>query len=682
VPDSRPTVAATLHAAVERLGGQDRPGQLEMATAVEAAIDGGQHLLVQAGTGTGKSLAYLVPSILHDERVVVATATLALQHQLVERDIPALLDAVDDLLGKRPSYAVLKGRGNYACLHRIRDGVPDDQGTLIDVPQGTIGAEVLKLREWAEEQAAESGPGDRDSAPTHTDRVWQQVSVSHRECLGAMKCPYAAECFAERARDRAMSSSLIVTNHSLLAIDAIEGVPMIPEYDVVVVDEAHELATRVTQAATDELSVPAIDRAARRARNFVEGIEADDLADGADALRVALDELEPGRIDAVPDALGDALSSIRAASRAAFSAFPKESAAGDGDAARQQARGMVDEIRSVAERMAEHSEADVLWLAERDRARGGNQLCIAPIQVWGPLRSKLLADKTVVFTSATLKLGGDFDAAAVSIGLLPTERVDHSIEPADERASDVAESVDDGGDDREAAALVLPWRGIDVGSPFDYRQQAILYVARHLPTPGRDGIGQAQIDEIGRLVEAAGGRTLGLFSSRRAAEAAAEALREAMPHMPILCQGDGHLSHLQAEFVENPAVSLFGTLSLWQGLDVPGDTCQLVVIDRIPFPRPDDPLMSARARAAERAGGNGFMSVSATHAALLLAQGTGRLIRTMGDRGVVAILDPRLVTARYGGFLRASLPPMWTTSDPEVAVGALRRLSGTTPVAS
>jgi ATP-dependent DNA helicase DinG len=676
MPDSRPTVADTLHAAVERLGGEDRPGQLEMATAVETAIDTGQHLLVQAGTGTGKSLAYLVPSILHDERVVVATATLALQHQLVQRDIPALLDAVDDLLGARPSYAVLKGRGNYACLHRVREGVPDDQGALIDVPQGTMGAEVLKLRQWAEEQASDGGPGDRDSAPTHTDRVWQQVSVSHRECLGAMKCPHAADCFAERARERAMGSSLIVTNHSLLAIDAIEGVPMLPDYEVVVVDEAHELATRVTQAATDELSVPAIERAARRARNFVDGIEADDLADSADGLRAALDDLVPGRIDAAPDALADALNAVRAASRAAFSAFPKESTAGEADAARQQARGMVDEIRSVAERMAEHTEADVLWLAERDRGRGGNQLCVAPIQVWGPLRTKLLADKTVVFTSATLKLGGDFDAAAVSIGLLPTERVDHSISPADEQATEVAERIDDDDRSDDAGSLVLPWRGIDVGSPFDYHQQAILYVARHLPTPGRDGIGQAQIDEIGRLVEAAGGRTLGLFSSRRAAESAAEALRVAMPHMPILCQGDGHLSHLQAEFVENPAVSLFGTLSLWQGLDVPGDTCQLVVIDRIPFPRPDDPLMSARARAVERAGGNGFMSVSATHAALLLAQGTGRLIRTMTDRGVVAILDPRLVTARYGGFLRASLPAMWTTSDPEVAVGALRRLSG------
>ncbi|MDP9318837.1 MAG: ATP-dependent DNA helicase, partial [Actinomycetota bacterium] len=224
--------------------------------------------------------------------------------------------------------------------------------------------------------------------------------------------------------------------------------------------------------------------------------------------------------------------------------------------------------------------------------------------------------------------------------------------------------------------VILPWRGIDVGSPFDYPRQAILYVARSLPPPGRDGIGDAQLDEVRQLVEAAQGRTLGLFSSRRAAETAAEALREMVPHLPILCQGDGQLSHLKAEFVANPAVSLFGTLSLWQGLDVPGETCQLVIIDRIPFPRPDDPLMSARAAAADRAGGNGFMAVSATHAALLLAQGAGRLIRTRRDRGVVAVLDSRLATARYGTFLRASLPPMWTTYDGGVARSALQRLAG------
>jgi ATP-dependent DNA helicase DinG len=695
----RPSVEDVLHAAVTNLGGEDRPGQVEMARAVQEAMESGDHVLVQAGTGTGKSLAYLVPAVLYDDRVVVATATLALQHQLVERDIPALLDAAANVLGARPSYAVLKGRANYACLHRIREGVPDDQGVLVDVPEGSLGAEVLKLREWAEEEAAANGPGDRDSAPSHSDRVWRQVSVSHRECLGATKCPYAAECFAERARDKAMSSQLIVTNHSLLAIDAIEGVPMIPEYDVVVVDEAHELSARVTQAATDELSIPAIERAARRGRNFLDGGEADELEESADALRAAIDDLEPGRIDVRPEALAAALSVVHNAARAAFSAFPKATSDADADAARQQARGMIDEIRQVSERFVAHGEHDVIWLAERDRSRGGNQLCVAPLQVWGPLRAKLLSQKTVVFTSATLKLGGDFTSLATSIGLKPTDRVDGSARvAAEDLSAQGAVRVDDaeaaaaarelvehgpggrtedqfGALEEESVPEVLPWRGIDVGSPFDYRSQSILYVARHLPTPGRDGIGPSQIAEIKELLEAAGGRTLGLFSSRRAAEAAAEAVREELPHMPVLCQGDGQLPHLQAEFVANPAVSLFGTLSLWQGLDVPGDTCQLVIIDRIPFPRPDDPLMSARARAAERSGGNGFMAVSATHAALLLAQGTGRLIRTTSDRGVVAVLDPRLATARYAGFLRASLPPMWATHDREVALGALRRLS-------
>ena len=215
-----------------------------------------------------------------------------------------------------------------------------------------------------------------------------------------------------------------------------------------------------------------------------------------------------------------------------------------------------------------------------------------------------------------------------------------------------------------------------MGSPFDYARQGILYVARHLPPPGRDGLGQAQLDEISDLIDAADGRTLGLFSSRRAADAAAEALRERLPHLTILAQGEAQLPELARLFVEDPHACLFGTLSLWQGLDVPGDTCQLVLIDRIPFPRPDDPLMSARQRAADKAGGNGFMSVAATHAALLLAQGAGRLIRTTSDRGVVAILDPRLVTARYGGFLRASLPPMWPTTERSVVLSALKRLAG------
>jgi ATP-dependent DNA helicase DinG len=654
-----PTVRAVLAAAVAAVGGEERPGQVQMAEAVAEAMESGRHLLVQAGTGTGKSLGYLVPALLHHDRVVVATATLALQHQLVERDIPALVEAAKDVLHEDVTYAVLKGRSNYACLHRVREGVPDDQGVLVDLPEGSTGAEVVALREWVEEQAESKGSGERDHAPRHTDRIWRQVSVSHRECLGAAKCPYGAECFAERAREKAARSHLVVTNHSLLAIDAIEGIPMIPDYDVVVIDEAHELTARVTQAATDELSVGDVERTARRSQRHIDGSEADDLADAADALRAAIDTAQPGRLDTVPADLGDALVLVRDAARALVGAFPKELAGADGvpDAGGTQAKGWAQELFKTAERMTAGSEQDVLWIAEREQRRGGSVLCVAPLDVAGPMRERLLADKTAIMTSATLKLGGDFGAVARSVGLVSNAA---SVDRAQPRSDD-----DDHGD----------WQGLDVGSPFDYAKQAILYVAKHLPPPGRDGLQQAQLDEIVDLVDAADGRTLGLFSSRRAAEAAAEEVRARLPHLTTLAQGDAQLPELARQFVGDPHTCLFGTLSLWQGLDVPGDTCQLVLIDRIPFPRPDDPLMSARQRAADRAGSNGFMTVAATHAALLLAQGSGRLIRTTTDKGVVAVLDPRLVTARYGSFLRAGLAPMWTTTDPEVVRKALTRLS-------
>ena len=468
-------VREVLAAAVEALGGEDRPGQVAMAEAVAQAMDDKQHLLVQAGTGTGKSLAYLVPALLHRDRVVVATATLALQHQLVERDIPALLEAAREALepeeAKAASYAVLKGRSNYACLHRVREGVPDDQGTLVDLPQGSTGAEVVALREWVEEEATGAGTGERDNAPRHTDRIWRQVSVSHRECLGAAKCPYGAECFAERARERAMRSQLVVTNHSLLAIDAVEGVPMLPEYDVVVVDEAHELVARVTQAATDELSAADVDRAARRAQRHIDENQADDLADAGEVLRDAIDDCAPGRIDRVPTELADALVLVRDAARALVSAFPKDT--GD-DATSTQAKGWAQDLFVIADRMAAGSDRDVLWISERERNRGGSYLCVAPLDVAGPMREGLLGEKTAVFTSATLKIGGDFETMATSLGLEVSQRGE-------------------------------VWEGIDVGSPFDYHRQAILYVARHLPAPGRDGLTQAHLDEITELVDAAAG---------------------------------------------------------------------------------------------------------------------------------------------------------------------------------
>jgi ATP-dependent DNA helicase DinG len=307
--------------------------------------------------------------------------------------------------------------------------------------------------------------------------------------------------------------------------------------------------------------------------------------------------------------------------------------------------------------MAALNDQDVIWVADRERS--GREARVAPLSVAGLMRSRVFGEHTTVLTSATLKLGGDFGGVAGSVGLRDDERL---------REGDPVPELGEGDEQQ-------PWRGIDVGSPFAYDKQGILYLARRMPLPGRDGISDAVLAEVAELVWAAGGRTLGLFSSRRAAETAAVWVRKQLPNLTVLCQGDAQLSELTRRFVAEEETSLFGTLSLWQGIDVPGSTCRLVVIDRIPFPRPDEPLTVARQRAVTEAGGNGFMTVAANHAALLLAQGSGRLIRRIDDRGVVAVLDPRLVTARYGSYLSASMPPMWTTTDRETAIGALRRLA-------
>ena len=703
----RPTLPAAetvrlLGKAVADLGGEHRPGQEQMALAVARAFETGQHLLVQAGTGTGKSLAYLVPAMLAaqqtDRPVVVATATLALQAQLVGRDLPRFSAALGPSFKREPTFAIFKGRSNYACLARVRQGVPDEQGVLVEAaPSGPLGREVVALREWAENEAKDAGQGDRDHAPTHSDRAWAQVSIQARECPGEANCPFGRECFAERARDVAAKADVVVTNHAMLSIDALEGIPLLPEYDLAIIDEAHELPARVTSAASLELAASAVERAARRARPFAQDTPeaVDDLADAGDALRDALTAVEPGRLSSLGETLGMAVASVRDAARTVLTAIPSDAMADQArDPGKRTARVLVDQIRLIAERFVEQSDYDVIWVADvggsagdgtggnagrhsagpdRYRRERGKELRLAPLSVAGLLRERLFGTRVCVLTSATLKLGGDFDAMSRQLGLRSVDRVDAdaSVDAGrDESAQPSGEAAGTGVD----VVTPQPWSGLDVGSPFDYARQAILYTAARLPPPGRDGPSERMLDELVQLIRAAGGRTLGLFSSRRGAEAAAEYVRERVDTI-VLCQGDAQLPELGRAFAADPETSLFGTLSLWQGLDVPGETCQLVVIDRIPFPRPDDPLMSARARAVHEAGGNGFMAVSAAHAALLLAQGSGRLIRRATDRGVVACLDPRLATARYGGFLRQSLPPMWPTTDRDVVLGALRRLA-------
>ncbi|HVH23025.1 MAG TPA: ATP-dependent DNA helicase [Pseudonocardia sp.] len=665
-----PGVAELLDAAVSAVGGQRREGQDRMADAVRAAISSHEHVAVQAGTGTGKSLAYLVPAIHHamatGGTVVISTATIALQRQLVDRDLPRVAEALTPLLDKAPTFAILKGRRNYLCLNKLHGGDDvDPADELFDPFQiSAMGRAVKRLHEWAETSAT----GDRDElVPGVPDATWRQVSVTARECLGAARCPVGDDCFAEKARAEAGRADIVVTNHALLAIDAMDNRPVLPEHDVVVVDEAHELVDRVTGVATAELTAGMVVTAARRCGKLVDQAVADRLAEAGEGLALTLEDLAPGRWEALPRAAAGALSAVRDAAGACRSALGGERREDpEGATGRKIAQAALDDVADTAVRLIgafdepdPAKRRDVIWLSDAgpDGARH-KVLHAAPLWVGGLLRERLFGRSTVILTSATLALGGNFDALARQWGLPPSAAA--------------AGGPDDPVPDPDAPR----WSGLDVGSPFAHARSGILYVARKLPPPGRDGLPPSYLDEIAGLVEAAGGRTLGLFSSMRAAKQAAEALRDRLD-TPLLCQGDDATMLLVRRFAEDPATSLFGTLSLWQGVDVPGPSLSLVIIDRIPFPRPDDPLVAARQRATDARGGNGFLSVSATHAALLLAQGAGRLLRGMDDRGVVAILDPRLATARYGGFLRASLPPFWPTDDRDKVHAALRRLRAT-----
>ncbi|MFI0370885.1 ATP-dependent DNA helicase [Actinomadura sp. 1N219] len=675
-------MATLLAAAVSSIGGAERPGQVTMAHAVEKAIESGEHVAAQAGTGTGKSLAYLVPAIRHavekQTTVVVSTATIALQRQLVDRDLPRLAESLGPLLGTELKFAILKGRRNYLCLHRVQTGVPEeDEGPSLFDPQqlSTLGRQVKRLNEWADETKT----GDRDElVPGVGEQAWRQVAVTARECLGAQRCPHGTVCFSELARAEAGEAHIVVTNHALLAIDALEEFQVLPEHDVVIVDEAHELVDRVTSVATGDLSAAAVETAARRCGRLIEEATADRLKEAAEGLGLLLEDLQAGRMDVLSPALGNTLAVVRDAAHACITALgPEKKDAEPGDmAARKAARSSLEELHDTAVRVLEAFQPemaerfDVVWLekpfVQDGRPRRPPALHVAPIGVGGLLRTTLFEQRTAILTSATLTLGGSFEPLARQWGLPPLD--EGSSRDAKTAAEGLAQTATE---KREVSEVV--WSGLDVGSPFDHPKAGILYVARHLPQPGRDGLADAYLTEITELIESAGGRTLGLFSSMRAARQAADELTDHLSH-PLLCQGDDSTSLLVKQFAEDERTCLFGTLSLWQGVDVPGPSLQLVIMDRIPFPRPDDPVSSARSRAVAARGGNGFMAVAATHAALLLAQGAGRLLRSMDDRGVVAVLDPRLATARYGAFLKSTLPPFWATTDPDIVRGALRRL--------
>ena len=620
-----------LDRAVRALGGDDRPGQRQLASAVAAAIATGHHLVAEAPTGSGKSLAYLAPAVAAGKRVVVATATLTLQDQLWHKDLPH----VRDHGGVEFRAALLKGRSQYVCrakLDRAREGQP----LLDERPGPTLERDLDRLVRFA----ADSDSGDFAEVDI-ADSSRRAASCAPNECPGAAKCSDGETCFAEHARKRAAAAEVLVVNHALYCIHLDAGGTVLPEHDLVIFDEAHGLAEVATNAFGLEITPMGLRQLASRLTGVgVSRGDADPLAAAADALDAALERAD-GRLDPTEGGVGDAL--LAAAERLA-AAIPSIDPAADptAGAAATQLAG----TRLAALRRARSPAADEVVWADRQT------LHLAPIDVSRTLAARLFATTPAVLTSATLGGGARFAAFTRRLGL------DSGAAPGPITVTS---------DDDEIQLPGLGYADLAVESPFDFREQAMLYVPTHLPEPRDPAWSDAATVETARLADAAGGRALVLCTSRAAVDRMAKTLRAETDH-PVLVQGESTKAVLLERFGAEETSCLVATRSFWTGVDIPGPSCVLVVLDRIPFARPDDPLAQARREKAEREGGSGFGDVDLPAAALVLAQGAGRLVRSRQDRGVVAVLDRRLATARYRGALLDALPPMKRVIDPNAVV--------------
>ncbi|MGA0884046.1 MAG: ATP-dependent DNA helicase, partial [Candidatus Nanopelagicales bacterium] len=401
--------------------------------------------------------------------------------------------------------------------------------------------------------------------------------------------------------------------------------------------EGHELIDRATGAVTKQISPAIIQRCANAAKRFIELEDLQDIDDAAEGLALILEESTTGRITELSNSLAGALARVRDTLQRAINQMRKNKPDADDveeSAAFQRSRVELEEVLQAVTAILQLNEFSVLWIDESRR----QILNLAPLSVAGILKENLFEKKPVILTSATLKVGENFDSLIGNLGLEKDEVTT-----------------------------------LDVGSPFDFQKQGILYVAKDLPAPGRDGLSQAAIEEMRDLVTAIGGRSLLLMSSWNAVEQVAEKLSDLDLNLLVAKKGEP-ISFLVEEFIQDETSVLIGTIGLWQGVDIPGSSASLVVIDKIPFPRPDDPIISARSALADSQGRSGFASVSLPKAALLLAQGVGRLIRKSSDKGMVAVLDPRLINANYAKRLLKTLPPFWLTTDPAAARKSLVRL--------
>lgn len=620
------TLDAALAAATSGLPrAERRPGQQQMAEAIEHSIAVGRHLVVQAGTGTGKTIGYLVPAITSGKRTVVATATKALQDQLATKDLPLLSAHI----GHAFDWAVLKGRSNYLCLQRIRELDDEATGQLeLEELAVTVRSEVRRLASWAATSAS-GDLADLDWAPS--DAAVRAVTVSGDECPGRTRCPMGSLCFAEAARDKAAAADVVVVNLHLYGLHVASGGTLLPEHDLLVVDEAHQLEDVMSDTVGLQIGPGRFATVAGALRRILDDATLTGaVADTASSVRDALAPMVGERLaDPLPDSVSRSLVEARRHLDAALSALRRIET--DVEDAKQRSL----RATTLAGRLIEHIDAALTGRSDDVAFVSGSpehpRLEVAPLDVGPVLRDGAWSRCTAVLTSATLPT-----SLAARVGL-PAADVDV----------------------------------IDVGSPFDYEHNGLLYCAMQLPDPRSPARAAAVHDEIAALIRAAGGRALVLFTSWKAMDDAAAAVR-GMVDVPVLSQRDLPKTALVRRFADDEATCLFATAGFFQGVDVPGRTLSLVIIDRIPFPRPDDPLLSAR---RELLGPRAFSEIDLPRASMLLAQATGRLIRSSTDRGVVAVLDPRLGTAGYRWDIVRALPPMRRTRHRAEAEAFLREIT-------
>jgi len=601
---------------------ESRPGQRDMAEAVEAAIAESRHLVVQAGTGTGKTLAYLVPAILAKKRTVIATATKALQDQLAQKDLPFLSTQWAAMGGEDFTYSILKGRSNYVCLQRLaeidsqKSPTAEDSPTLLDLDEmkPLVKKEVDRLATWA--KSTPTGDfADLDWSPSLT--ALRAVSVGSDECPGARRCPQGESCFAELARLQAAEADVVVVNTHLYGIHVASGGALLPEHDILIVDEAHGLEDIMSDTVGIALHAGNFSYfAAATKRIIAESDLVPRLIDLGQRLNAVLVPDVGQRVSVpLPSSVTDILAEGRLLVNQVLEALRLINTAVE-EVQQRRLRA-----QTLATRLSENIDA-ALSINESfvPYVTGTNEhprLDIAPLDV-GPVMAAGVWDKTTaILTSATIPQN-----LPVRVGL-----------------------PDDG------------TRSLVVDSPFDYPSQSLLYCATHLPNPNDPNHARLMHEELLALITAAGGRTLALFTSYRAMDAAVEWIRPRLT-FTVLSQREYQKNQLIKLFSEDESSCLFATSGFFQGIDIPGRTLSLVTIDRIPFPRPDDPLLSAR---REAVGSQAFREIDLPRAATLLSQATGRLIRNASDRGVVAVFDPRLGTAGYRKHILAALPPMRRT---------------------